>query len=135
MSSGSHPAGTLERLAQEVFERLSQDEDEAGIDDPQAYIERHVVDVQERWRAAGLESQTAEDATDEREICEYLRSAVETLPPRQRTALLLHTREQLSPAQIASRKRWTQQMVVQDLVTAYVRLATLLRDRFPGLAP
>ena len=68
------------------------------------------------------------DRMEQRETILRVRHAVDELPPRQRTAVLLHRYEGMTHTQIAESTGWTRPAVESLLVRAYVHLRRVLAD-------
>ncbi|WP_106396655.1 SigE family RNA polymerase sigma factor [Actinocorallia populi] len=92
-----------------VWERL-----DTGTE-PDAYLRRIMVNTRRSWWRARWRRETplaeipdrgsADDAADRHAVAEVVRQALRSLPPRQRTALVLRYFEDLSEAQTAELMR------------------------------
>jgi RNA polymerase sigma-70 factor (ECF subfamily) len=69
-----------------------------------------------------------QDPAERRETVLAVRRAIDALPDRQRTALILHRYENLTHDRIAEITGWSRSAVESLLVRAYARLRTTLAD-------
>lgn len=139
----SVPPGDIDDLAQEVFLRLLRYSDDVAVDNPQGYLFRIAANVANEWRERSRVRKPHDDSWleelqiesgDEPENAfarsrtnEYVQTAVDRLPPRQREVLLLHVNEGLTYKQIAQQKGLTYRIVLRDLTRAYSTLRMQLR--------
>lgn len=128
----------IDGLAQEVFERLQRDGDDAGVGDPQGYLLRVAADVANEWRdkARSRRPRNPGSLTEvQLEPCEEsentaaralarkrLQAIVQSLPRRQSEVLLLHFQDGLTCGQIAQKQGRSHKAVLQDVTRAYGRL-------------
>lgn len=134
----SIPPGDIDDLAQEVFLRLLRYSDDVTVDNPQGYLFRIAANVANEWRDRCRVRKPHDDswldelqveAREEPEnqlarskVIEYVQTAVNRLPPRQREVLLLHINEGLTYKQIAEHRGLTYRIVLRDLTRAYSQL-------------
>lgn len=137
-SRSSVPAADLDDVAQEVFLRLLRYSDDIVIDNPQGYLFRVAANVASEWRERARlrcphdqnwlqdlpiePANEPENAVARSVVRQHVRTAVDQLPPRQRTALLLHVHDGLTYMQIAERLGLSYRAVMRDLTRAYSRL-------------
>ncbi|AMN46285.1 RNA polymerase sigma-70 factor, ECF subfamily [Steroidobacter denitrificans] len=147
-SRSSVPAADLDDVAQEVFLRLLRYSDDIVIDNPQGYLFRVAANVASEWRERArlrcphdqnwlhdLSIEPAnepENAVARAVLGQHVRAAIDRLPPRQRTALLLHVNDGLTYMQIAERLGLSYRAVMRDLTRAYSRLRLQLNAEDPG---
>jgi RNA polymerase sigma factor (sigma-70 family) len=113
------PDSETERLAAEVFARLSQINDDDGVQDPQGRLFRLAMDVCDETPAlAGKQMSDADRQATEG----ALRAATQRLPPEQREVLMLHVSDGLTYRQIAARLQLSDPVVLRRLRVAYCTL-------------
>ncbi|MNO71016.1 putative RNA polymerase sigma factor FecI [compost metagenome] len=132
-------------VAQDTWLRLAAQPEDAGVDDPRAYLFRvagniAIDNLRREGRLAELHVQ--EDAANEvsdpaaslerrllaREALEGLDAALDDLPPKAREALLLNRLEGLTHAQIAERLGVSESMVGKYIVQAMRHCRDWLRQ-------
>lgn len=132
------PSAEADDLTQEVFLRLVRYSDDVLVENPQGYLFRVATNVVQEWRErcrvrlphdqAGLNELEIEPADEPQNAFERacanqrVRRAVDRLPARRRTLLLLHVVEGLTYRQIAEQEGLTYRIVLRDLTRAYSSL-------------
>ncbi len=137
-------------LTQEVWLRIAKSADEGDFDNPDAWLQRIVVNLalnwlrqhrfQARYMIAGGDEHDAHDDTPDhdrlvqsRQSLAYLRELIDELPPRRRTAFLLYRGEGLSLGETAKRMGVSSSTAKKQIAAALL----FLRDRMgeAGLWP
>lgn len=137
-SRSSIQPADLDDVAQEVFLRLIRYSNETLVEYPQSYLFRIATNVVNEWHErarnklphdeAGLEALVEEPHREPESFMERtlvdqrVRLAVDRLPPRQRTVLLLHINDDLTYKQIAVKLKLSPRIVRRDIANAYSQL-------------
>lgn len=129
-------ADLVDDICQETFLRVHR---AAGSYRPTAafrtWLYRVVVNLCLDWRRSAQPAQLTEsqqfiqeNPTHRGELAAAVRQAIDSLPPRQRVALILHRFEGMTYAQIAAATGWSESAVESLLVRAYQELRNRLRE-------
>lgn len=146
-SRSSIQPADLDDVAQEVFLRLIRYSDDTLVEYPQSYLFRIATNVVNEWHErarnklphdeAGLEAlqeephREPENFTERSLVDGHVRKAVDRLPPRQRTVLLLHINDELTYKQIAVKLKLSPRIVRRDIANAYMQLRCDLHSVHP----
>lgn len=139
----------LDDLAQEVFVRLLKYSSEEDIDNPQGYVFTIATNIVNEWAERVVNrnphihiedkeiqhlEQLIVDANPENvaagiDETNYIWTAVQQLPTRQRRVLLRHIRDGRTYKEIAAERGISCRIVLRDLTRAYAALRIILRQK------